>query len=49
VVDTALQVVGGPAFAGVGDGVNANDKVIPNVFPFGASPWDGRNRVHLNP
>jgi hypothetical protein len=49
VVDTALQVVGGPAFAGVGDGVNANDKVIPNVFPFEASPWDGRNRVHVNP
>jgi hypothetical protein len=49
VVDTALQVVGGPAFAGVGDGVSTNDKVIPNVFPFEASPWDGRNRVHLNP
>jgi hypothetical protein len=49
VTDTAIQVVGGPAFAGAGDGVSANDKVLPNVFPFEASPWDGRNRVHQNP
>ena len=49
VTDTAIQVVGGPAFAGAGDGVNINDKVLPNVFPFLASPWDGRNRVHANP
>ena len=47
--DTAIQVVGGPAFAGAGDGVGTNDKVLPNVFPFVASPWDGRNRVHANP
>ena len=49
VTDTAIQVVGGPAFAGAGDGVSVNDKVLPNVFPFEASPWDGRNRVHQNP
>jgi hypothetical protein len=49
VTDTAIQVVGGPAFAGAGDGVSINDKVLPNVFPFLASPWDGRNRVHANP
>jgi len=49
VTDTAIQVVGGPAFAGAGDNVSANDKVLPNVFPFEASPWDGRNRVHQNP
>ena len=49
VTDTALQVVGGPAFAGAGDGVGTNDKVLPNVFPFLASPWDGLNRVHANP
>ena len=49
VTDTALQVVGGPAFAGAGDGVSVNDKVLPNVFPFLASPWDGVNRVHQNP
>jgi Domain of unknown function (DUF4331) len=49
VTDTAIQVVGGPAFAGAGDDVSANDKVLPNVFPFEATPWDGRNRVHQNP
>jgi hypothetical protein len=49
VTDAAIQVVGGPAFAGAGDNVSANDKVLPNVFPFEASPWDGRNRVHQNP
>ena len=49
VTDTAIQVVGGPAFAGAGDNVSANDKVLPNMFPFEASPWDGRNRVHQNP
>ena len=42
VTDTAIQVVGGAAFAGAGDDVSANDKVLPNVFPFEASPWDGR-------
>jgi Domain of unknown function (DUF4331) len=49
VTDTAIQVVGGAAFAGAGDGVSVNDKVLPNFFPFLASPWDGRNRVHANP
>jgi hypothetical protein len=49
VTDTAIQVVGGPALAGAGDGVNANDKPLPNAFPFLASPWDGRSRVHANP
>ena len=49
VTDTAIQVVGGAAFAGAGDGVSANDKVLPTVFPFLASPWDGRGRVHANP
>jgi uncharacterized protein DUF4331 len=49
VTDTAIHVVGGPAYAGAGDSVSANDKVLPNVFPFEASPWDGRNRVHQNP
>jgi uncharacterized protein DUF4331 len=49
VTDTAVQVVGGPSFTGAGDNVSANDKVLPNVFPFEASPWDGLNRVHQNP
>jgi hypothetical protein len=51
VTDVAVQVVGGPNYitAGAGDNVNANDKALPASFPFVASPWDGRNRVHLNP
>jgi hypothetical protein len=51
VTDVAVQVVGGPNYitAGAGDNVNANDKALPASFPFVASPWDGRNRVHINP
>jgi hypothetical protein len=49
VTDTAIAVVGGAAFAGAGDGVAVNDKVLPAAFPFLASPWDGRNRHHVNP
>jgi hypothetical protein len=51
VTDVAVQVVGGPNFilAGAGDSVNVNDKALPASFPFLASPWDGRNRVHANP
>jgi hypothetical protein len=51
VTDVAVQVVGGPNYigAGAGDGVDANDKALPNAFPFVATPWDGRNRFHVNP
>jgi hypothetical protein len=51
VTDVATQVVGGPTYIGLGagDNVNANDKPLPDAFPFLASPWDGRGRVHLNP
>ena len=51
VTDVAVQVVGGPTYIGIGagDNVNANDKALPTAFPFIASPWDGRNRVHANP
>ena len=49
VTDIAVQVVGGPNYAGAGDGVTLNDKPLPATFPFLASPWDGRNRVHRNP
>ncbi len=51
VTDVGVEVVGGPTYIGLGagDDVNANDKPLPNAFPFLASPWDGRGRVHLNP
>jgi hypothetical protein len=51
VTDVAVQVVGGPNYIGLGagDSVDANDKALPASFPFIASPWDGRGRVHANP
>jgi hypothetical protein len=51
VTDVAVQVVGGPEYigAGAGDNVDANDLELPDSFPFLATPWDGRDRVHLNP
>ncbi|TAH53004.1 MAG: DUF4331 domain-containing protein [Chloroflexota bacterium] len=49
VTDIAVQVVGGPSFAGAGDNVNGNDKPLPDTFPFLSSPWDGLNRFHINP
>ena len=51
VTDIGVQVVGGPTYIGLGagDDVNANDKPLPSAFPFLATPWDGRGRVHINP
>jgi hypothetical protein len=49
VTDIAVKVIGGPNYAGASDGVTFNDKPLPSAFPFIASPWDGRNRVHQNP
>ena len=50
VTDVAVRAVGGPNYinALAADGINVNDKPLPNAFPFLASPWDGRNRIHLN-
>ena len=49
VTDIAVKVVGGPNYATASDGVDANDKPLPDTFPFLSSPHDGRNRVHANP
>lgn len=51
VTDIAVRVIGGSNYiAGrAGDGVNTNDKPLPATFPFLATPFDGRNRVHQNP
>jgi hypothetical protein len=51
VTDIAIRVVGGPNYiaARASDGVNTNDKAIPDTFPFIALPHDGRNRQHVNP
>ncbi len=50
VTDVATRVVGGANYinAHAADGINVNDKPLPAAFPFLASPWDGRNRIHLN-
>jgi uncharacterized protein DUF4331 len=50
VLDVATRVIGGPNYidAHAGDGVNVNDKPLPAAFPFLATPWDGRDRIHLN-
>jgi hypothetical protein len=49
VTDIAVKVVGGPNYATASDGVDVNDKPLPDTFPFLSSPHDGRNRVHANP
>jgi hypothetical protein len=49
VTDIAVKVIGGTNYLTASDGVDVNDKPYPATFPFLASPWDGRNRVHLNP
>jgi len=41
----SLIVAGDPA-AGIGDGVNGNDKDYLTVFPFMAAPWSGLNGGH---
>jgi hypothetical protein len=50
VTDIATRVVGGGNYinAHAADGINLNDKPLPAAFPFESSPWDGRNRIHLN-
>jgi uncharacterized protein DUF4331 len=51
VTDVAVKVIGGTNYAALPsiDGVDANDKPLPDTFPFLASPWDGRGRIHINP
>ena len=49
VTDVAIRVIGGTNYLSASDAVQTNDKSLPDVFPFISSPWDGRNRVHMNP
>lgn len=49
VTDVVIRVVGGANYATAGDNVNANDLPLPDTFPFLPTPWDGLNRIHLNP
>ena len=49
VTDVAIRVIGGTNYLTASDSVQVNDKPLPDTFPFLASPWDGRNRFHINP
>jgi hypothetical protein len=51
VTDIAVRVVGGQNYidALAGDGVNVDDAALTETFPFLATPFDGRNRFHINP
>ena len=49
VTDVAIRVIGGTNYLTASDSVDANDKPLPDTFPFLASPWDGRDRFHINP
>jgi hypothetical protein len=51
VPDLVVRVAGGPNFIGanVGDGVGINEKGVTPDFPFLPSPFDGRNRRHMDP
>jgi hypothetical protein len=49
VTDVAIRVIGGTNFLTAGDAVDMNDMPLPDVFPFISTPWDGLNRVHINP
>jgi hypothetical protein len=51
VTDIVVRVAGGAAYIQnfVGDGVGVNEKGITPDFPFLPSPYDGRNRRHVDP
>lgn len=49
VTDVAIKVIGGNNYLTASDGVNANDRPLPETFPFLSTPWDGFNRIHANP
>ena len=51
VTDLVVRVAGGPNYIAnfVGDGVGINEKGITPDFPFLPTPFDGRNRRHIDP
>jgi hypothetical protein len=51
VTDVAVKVIGGANYIALPsiDSVDMNDKPLPETFPFLATPWDGVNRIHMNP
>lgn len=51
VTDLVVRVAGGTNFVTnyVGDGVGINEKGVTPTFPFLPTPYDGRNRRHVDP
>ena len=51
VTDVAVKVIGGANYIALPsiDSVDANDMPLTEAFPFIPTPWDGRERVHINP
>jgi hypothetical protein len=51
VTDLVVRVAGGANFVAnnVGDGVNNNEQGVTPDFPFLPTPFDGRNRRHIDP
>ncbi|HSL31582.1 MAG TPA: DUF4331 domain-containing protein [Anaerolineales bacterium] len=51
VTDVAVKVIGGANYIALPsiDSVDMNDKPLPEAFPFLPTPWDGRDRIHMNP
>ena len=51
VTDVAVKVIGGANYIALPsiDSVDTNDKPLTEAFPFLPTPWDGRDRVHMNP
>jgi hypothetical protein len=51
VTDIVVRAAGGPKYFAnfVGDGVGINEKGVTADFPFLPTPFDGRNRRHIDP
>ena len=51
VTDIVVRAAGGPNYFAnfVGDGVGINEKGVTADFPFLPTPFDGRNRRHIDP
>lgn len=51
VTDVAVKVIGGANYIALPsiDSVDTNDRSLTEAFPFLPTPWDGRDRVHMNP
>jgi hypothetical protein len=51
VTDIVVGAAGGPSYIAnfVGDGVGINERGVSGEFPFLPTPFDGRDRRHVDP